>query len=109
NSISPKILNFSLIFSNLLNFLVMARTRVMSMEVVDAVESVWRLFLVALGLGALLMLMAPTKSTSPGASPLLLAPHPRRGPVSILAPKIRQSGGQRQDTTPTSNVSRKRA
>ncbi|CAK9180256.1 unnamed protein product, partial [Ilex paraguariensis] len=39
------------------------------MEVVDAIESLWRLFLVALGLGALLMLMARTKSTDPGASP----------------------------------------
>ncbi|CAK9182530.1 unnamed protein product, partial [Ilex paraguariensis] len=47
----------------------MARTRMMSMEVVDAVESVWRLFSVALRLGSLLMLLAQTKSTSPGASP----------------------------------------
>ncbi|CAK9179471.1 unnamed protein product, partial [Ilex paraguariensis] len=47
----------------------MARTRVMSMEVFDAIESVWRLFLVALGLGALLMLIARTKSTGPGAYP----------------------------------------
>ncbi|CAK9140482.1 unnamed protein product, partial [Ilex paraguariensis] len=75
----------------------------------DAIDNVWRLFLVALGLGALLMLMAWTKSTGPSASPPPLAPHPRRGPVRVLAPKIRQSGGQRQDTTPASNVSRKRA
>ncbi|CAK9138347.1 unnamed protein product, partial [Ilex paraguariensis] len=76
----------------------MAPTRVMSMEVVDAVESLWRLFLVALGLGALLMLMARAKSTGPGASPPPLAPHPRRGPVRVLAPKIRRSRGRRQDT-----------
>ncbi|CAK9159278.1 unnamed protein product, partial [Ilex paraguariensis] len=81
----------------------MARTRVMSMEVVDAIESVWRLFLVALGLGALLMLMARTKNTGPSASSPPLPPHPRRGPVRVLAPKIRRSGGRRQDMTPISN------